>query len=165
VTAHRDNDFWRFSLAIYAQDEVAQECLALQDALNVDVNLLLFCAWTGTRGVVLSKADIDAASDTVGAWQEKVVRPLRGVRRELRLLGNDQSFRPKVKEIELDAEQTEQATLFAYWQSIEKGRARTSAHDAIEQNIKEYIGISSGGTRGKVSASYLIAAARRFASV
>ena len=30
-----DNAFWRFSLAVYASDGVAQECLALQDASSV----------------------------------------------------------------------------------------------------------------------------------
>ena len=44
-----DNEFWRFSLAIYKPPDVAAECLALQEAVGLDVNLLLFCAWLGTR--------------------------------------------------------------------------------------------------------------------
>jgi uncharacterized protein (TIGR02444 family) len=50
-----DNVFWRFSLAVYASDGVARECLALQEALKADVNLLLFCAWMGARNVALSR--------------------------------------------------------------------------------------------------------------
>ncbi len=42
-----DNDFRCFSLAVYEQAEVAQECLQLQQAIGIDVNLLLFCAWVG----------------------------------------------------------------------------------------------------------------------
>jgi uncharacterized protein (TIGR02444 family) len=42
-----DNPFWNFSLAVYAAPDVAAECLALQSALNIDANSLLFCAWLG----------------------------------------------------------------------------------------------------------------------
>ena len=43
MTRSRDNPFWNYSLALYARAEVAKTCLALQDRLGLDVNLLLFC--------------------------------------------------------------------------------------------------------------------------
>lgn len=162
MTAQRDNELWRFSLAVYVRDGVSQECLTLQDTLDIDVNVLLFCAWTGARGVVLSKVDIATASHAVSAWQEKVIRPLRGVRCELKSLSGNDSTRPKVKEIELEAEQIEQAMLFAHWQSNENTRAKTTSHDAIEQNVKEYIATKSSGAQAPLSAPHLIDAARRF---
>ena len=79
-----DNEFWRFSLAVYKPADVAAECLALQEAIGLDVNLLLFCAWLGTRAIVLSRSDIEAASRVVAPWHTSVVRPLRGVRRHIK---------------------------------------------------------------------------------
>lgn len=43
----RENEFWQFSLAVYAAPGVEAECLALQEALGIDVNLLLFFVWLG----------------------------------------------------------------------------------------------------------------------
>lgn len=42
-----DHEFWQFSLAVYEAPGVEPECLALQEALAVDVNLQLFCTWRG----------------------------------------------------------------------------------------------------------------------
>ena len=164
-----DNEFWRFSLAVYGQAEVAQECLALQQALGIDVNLLLFCAWLGARAIALSKTDIEAASRTVAAWQENVVRPLRGVRQQVKTLYRDEfgSFRANVKGIELEAEQIEQAMLFAYSKRIQSPRAGADRPDAIAQNVKEYIAMKSGAAAARppeLSAPHLIDAARRLSS-
>jgi uncharacterized protein (TIGR02444 family) len=164
-----DNEFWRFSLAVYEQAEVAQECLALQQALGIDVNLLLFCAWVGTRAVALSSKDIEAVSIIVSAWHENVVRPLRGVRQQVKILYQDEfgSFRTSVKGIELEAEQIEQAMLFAYSKRIQSPRASADCHDAIAQNVKEYIEMKSGTAAGQppeLSAPRLIDAARRLSS-
>ena len=55
-----DNAFWKFSLAVYATPGVAGECLAVQESLGVDVNVLLFCAWlAAARKVALTPGDIE----------------------------------------------------------------------------------------------------------
>jgi uncharacterized protein (TIGR02444 family) len=38
---------WSFSLAVYSDGSVQQECLNLQDQYGIDVNVLLFCAYAG----------------------------------------------------------------------------------------------------------------------
>jgi uncharacterized protein (TIGR02444 family) len=162
-----DNEFWRFSLSVYAQSDVAKECLALQAALEIDVNLLLFCAWLGTRAIALRRADIETASTAVADWQEQVIRPLRNVRQHIKTLARDdfESFRAKVKGAELEAEQVEQAILFAYSKRIDAIRANAGSGNAIAGNIKEYVAMKSGGVAGKspqLSASSLIEAADRF---
>ena len=156
-----DNEFWRFSLAVYCQAEVEQECLVLQQALGIDVNLLLFCAWLGARGVALSKEQIEAASGAVAAWHDQVVRPLRGVRQQIKTLKRDafENYRTKVKGIELEAEQIEQAILFSFSKMDSLGAANSG--DAIAPNIHAYIEMKSG----KASAPQLIAAAGRFKMV
>ena len=154
-----DNEFWRFSLAVYGQGEVAKECLQLQQALGIDINLLLFCAWLGTRGIALSKAEIEAASSTVGSWHENVVRPLRGVRQHIKKLEriDVESFRGKVKGMELEAEQIEQAMLFAHSKKIQI--PKTDSRDAITTNVKNYIAMTSSAA--SLSAPRLIETAHR----
>jgi uncharacterized protein (TIGR02444 family) len=157
-----DNEFWRFSLAVYCQAEVEQECLALQQALGIDVNLLLFCAWLGARGIVLSRQEIEAASGAVAAWHDQVVRPLRGVRQQIKTLkrGAFENFRTKVKGVELEAEQIEQALLYDLSKTILPGANNSS--EAVARNVHEYIAMNAEKTPTKTSAPHLIAAASRY---
>jgi len=154
-----DNEFWRFSIAVYGQDEVAKECLQLQQALGIDINLLLFCAWLGSSGIALSKAEIEGASSAVRSWHENVVRPLRGVRQHIKKMErvDFECFRGKVKGMELEAEQIEQAILFAHSKMIQSRNA--DADDAIAQNVKNYIAMTS--STAPLFAPHLIEAARR----
>jgi uncharacterized protein (TIGR02444 family) len=113
-----DNAFWRFSLDVYAAPGVAAECLALQATHDVDVNLLLFCAWAGAeRRWRLAPADIYRLSEAVRAWQETVVKPLRSVRRALKTHEQQNvaahDLRKRIAADELEAERIEQAMLFA----------------------------------------------------
>ena len=161
-----DNDFWRFSLAVYRQDRVAEECLALQESIGLDVNLLLFCAWTGSQSTVLSSANIQGASSSVAAWQDRVVRPLRSARQYMKLLegGEIEDLRARVKGVEIEAEQVEQAILFAYSKDIQGNRPGTDPLSAIVQNVKKYIEIRSGVEQARsseLSAPLLVEAAFR----
>ena len=80
-----DNPFWRFSLAVYAAPGVADECLALQDTRGVDVNVLLFCAWLGSRRDGADRQTIlPPSKPAVRPWRERVVQPLRGRRRDIK---------------------------------------------------------------------------------
>ena len=79
-----DTPLWAFSLAVYAGDGVADECLELQERLNLDVNLLLFAAFVGAvEGVQLEARDIAAADTAVAGWHGEIVRVLRRTRRAL----------------------------------------------------------------------------------
>src|SRR5262245_35238924 len=80
------NDFWRFSLAVYGQPGVAGECLGLQDKFGLNINLLLFCAWLGRRGIALTREHLEGASRSIASWHDHVVRPLRRVRRQRKLI-------------------------------------------------------------------------------
>jgi uncharacterized protein (TIGR02444 family) len=164
-----DNEFWQFSLLVYKQNEVAKECLALQETSGANINLLLFCAWAGAQGIVLSNENIEAASIAVAAWNETIVRPLRGVRQKIKSLGGGglEEFRAFVKDIELEAEKIEQAILFDYSKSISGSPAGADRRDVITENIKKYVAFTSGaGDRHSPgrSAPYLIGAALRLRS-
>lgn len=160
-----DNEFWRFSLAVYKPPDIAAECLALQEAVGLDVNLLLFCAWLGTRAVVLSRGDIEAASRVVAPWHNSVVRPLRGVRRHIKTQYGDafEPLRSRVKDDELQAEQIEQAMLFAYAQGIQGIQGIQSSpdgNDAVVRNVNEYISMMFGSAASIPGAPLLIRAAQ-----
>jgi uncharacterized protein (TIGR02444 family) len=164
-----DNEFWRFSLSVYKQNEVAQECLALQETSDTNINLLLFCAWAGTQGIVLSSENIETASMAVAVWEETIVRALRGMRQKIKSFGAAglEDFRARVKDIELEAEKVEQAILFGYSKSISGSPAGTDRRDVITDNIKKYIAFKSGAGAGhspERSAPYLVGAALRLRS-
>ncbi|MFN3348947.1 TIGR02444 family protein [Pseudorhodoplanes sp.] len=113
-----DNPFWRFSLRVYAEPGVAEECLAAQDNLGVDVNVLLFAAWLGTeRGIALDRTGLARVEAAVAGWADDIVTPLRAVRRRLKQMPEIeepqvQALRKRIAQIELSAEQIEQALLY-----------------------------------------------------
>lgn len=110
-----ENPFWDFSLATYARPGVAEACLALQDRLGLDVNLLLFCLWAGRCGRRLEAAELRRLRAAAQPWHEAVVLPLRGVRRRLKGSGEPahEALRQRVKRDELEAERLEQDLLQA----------------------------------------------------
>jgi uncharacterized protein (TIGR02444 family) len=104
-----------FALAVYGRDGVPAACLALQDGLGVDVNVVLFAAFVGAvRGEVLTEADVAAAGARVGGWHRDVVVALRTVRRMLKGYPAPASgvaaaaeLRGKLQGLEIEAEMIE----------------------------------------------------------
>ena len=152
------NSFWEFSVATYAKDGVPSACLALQDSLDVDVNVLLFCCWFGlTRGPIEEErfARLLLASET---WASRVVRPLRAVRRWMKqdvyesLQPETQSvsgLREKIKSNELSAEKIQQDLLLASVEDLGGKQMNVEEQlDAVVENILLYLdkkGIEAGG--------------------
>jgi uncharacterized protein (TIGR02444 family) len=139
-----DNPFWQFSLYVYARPAVAPECLDLQQRFDVDVNVVLFCAWIGSaRRVALNDDDLEAISSCVTAWHETVVRSLRAARQGMKPMPamEDLSVRPPradIAKLELRAEQVEQAMLFELSPQL-RGAAMASAAEAIHHNVALYL--------------------------
>jgi uncharacterized protein (TIGR02444 family) len=158
--------FWDFSLDVYAQPGVQEECLALQERLSLDVNVLLFAAYAGARlGIALSARDLAELITATEDWQVSVVRRLRATRVSMKKWSEDNSdplqapaasLRLAIKQAELDAERIEHDRL-ALWAS---GRAANladsladslagSRRQAVEQNLRLVIGHhakASGGS-------------------
>lgn len=119
-----DTPLWDFSLVVYGSDGVADECLAQQERLKLDVNLLLFAAYMGAvDGVRLEVADVVAANALVADWQANVVRQLRQARHALKGSGAE-ALRAQVKASELEAEKIEQTTLWQWSRRQLAGRPR-----------------------------------------
>lgn len=141
-----ENPLWKFSLVIYSQDGVQEECLALQERFALDVNLLLFCAYMGGTGVTLSADDLQGASAAVADWHRDVVRPLRTARRALKPIAADaaQALRADVKKDELRAEQIEQAMLWSWSGERLAGRAAGERGAALKANIAALLARAGG---------------------
>jgi uncharacterized protein (TIGR02444 family) len=61
-----EHPFWQFSLRVYAVPEAAAECLHLQRARSVNVNVLLFCSWIAvSRRIALDVADIELIQNEI----------------------------------------------------------------------------------------------------
>jgi len=113
----QDNGFWVFSLAFYAQPDVATTCLALQDRHGCDVNWLLYCLWLARSRRRFDTEQISAVVEQCAQWRQQVVEPLRAVRRQLKGRAAVADFRERVKTLELDAEQQQQSWM---WQAHER---------------------------------------------
>jgi uncharacterized protein (TIGR02444 family) len=139
-----DSPLWRFSLAVYRGPGVAEECLAVQERHGVDVNLLMLCGYVGAvEAAVLSASDIADALEATGAWHANVVRALRQVRRTMKPWGTGQeassrvveALRTKVKGAELEAEQIEQAMMWAWLRAQAPQLRQREPHQALAANV------------------------------
>lgn len=146
-TLPRDNAFWQFSLAVYGAPGVATECLVLQDTLGIDVNLLLFVAWLGQkRRIALSESDIARVEGIVQPWHLQAVRPLRAIRRDLKAFptADRELFRNRVKALEIEAEQIEQALLFSAGTRLFPADGANAPTDAAKRNMDLYLQRAAG---------------------
>jgi uncharacterized protein (TIGR02444 family) len=112
-------NFWSFSLQVYGKPGVAEACIALQDGLGLDVNLLLYCCWHGRAHRKLDEAALRHAMAAVEGWQREVVQPLRAVRRRLKsgvppiTARECLALRRKVTDLEIEGERIAQTALEA----------------------------------------------------
>ena len=138
----RNHPFWNYSLWLYAQPGVSDVCLRLQDEHGLDVNLVLFCIWSGLKGPgQLTQDELGMAIARGGQWQTDVVEPIRTIRRTLKQdpLGADKDllkyFRPRAQALELDGEHVEQLIL-ASLVPVNRGEQSRSA---AEGNLQRYL--------------------------
>jgi uncharacterized protein (TIGR02444 family) len=137
--------FWRFSLHFYRHAGVSDACIALQDSLGIDVNLLLFLFWLAAGRQLLSAAEVKRLDDRVRSWRELTIVPIRDARRKLKGAATlvdpnkQEAFRNKVKAVELDAERLQQEALYAFTQSGPVG-SQSAPPAAARANIAAYAG-------------------------
>lgn len=76
-----ESPFWNYSSQLFQIADVADACLAMQNNLDADVNLLLFCCWAGDNHHPLNKLDIDKLIQASEPWQTAIIKPLREARK------------------------------------------------------------------------------------
>ena len=112
-----NNPLWDYSLVQYGKADVADTCLALQDGCGLDVNVLLYAAWLGSRGQRLQVEHLDALEREIVQWRKQVVLPLRGLRQEWRSYAPAAVLREQLKGLELRAEREQQDLMWAFYQA------------------------------------------------
>jgi len=129
-----NNPLWEFSLALYARPGVAAACIEAQDHCAADVNLLLYAAWLARQGLALEERQWRALAAHVADWRQRVVQPLRALRRDWRALPAAAALREHVKALELAAEQEQQAHIIAWhWRHVAQPAEADSLRCALAQ--------------------------------
>jgi uncharacterized protein (TIGR02444 family) len=148
------DSFWNFSLALYAKPGVAPALIGLQDRLELDVNMLLYCCWAGAEGRSLAPADLAAVEAVAEPWQAEVVRPLRSVRRRLKggfgQLPPErvEAWRARLNELEIEAERIAQEAMAAALRR-EQGDPAAAAAAHVAGNLRTYLqlrGVAAGAS-------------------
>lgn len=138
-----DGSFWTFTLALYGKPGVAPALIGLQDRLGLDVNMLLYCCWTGADGRRLSREDLKAVEAVAESWQSEVVRPLRALRRRLKggfppmPADRVENYRKRVNELEIEGEHIVQNTMAQ--QPRGERAAAAAAAIAVCANLQAYL--------------------------
>ena len=159
-----ENPFWKFSLRVYAQPEVAAECLDLQRVLSINVNLLLFCSWVAiAHRITLDAADVRLLESEIHDWHGLAVLPLREIRDTLKSASEMQhqvvqAFRKQILAHELHAEQIEQALLFQQAETLSRSPSTMPVRDIIAGNIDVLRSLSPMAATGETSVLALIEA-------
>lgn len=139
-----DNPLWRFALAFYGREGVSAACLALQDGLRVDVDILLLAIFAAVeKGVTLGPDALAAADDLVRAWRTDVVQVLRRLRTGLKSgplpapSPATDGLRNEIKAAELKSEQIELAILSA-WLDRQAGHPSGAEPEAVPEAVARH---------------------------
>lgn len=113
VTDLIPHPFWEFSLRLYSLPSTEFACLSLQDRLNLNVNVLLFCCWLGVSGRGhLERPELLTALANIATWHRQITEELRRLRKKIKTLpAVYQLIRDDLFCNELAAEHTEQLML------------------------------------------------------
>lgn len=109
----RESPLWNYATQLYAQPEVEQTCLTLQDQQGADVDLLLLACWLGDQRLSLNPALLQALLEVSQPWQDKILGPMRKARQAIKqhimLVPTDQldQTRESMRNMELNAEHME----------------------------------------------------------
>lgn len=136
-----NTSLWTFTVSLYQQPGVEEECLLLQDRFGVNANLLFLSLYTGSEfGVILTGSDIDAAECAIADWNSQVVKVLRGLRQLLKrskgLHAQEiESLRTQIKEAELASERIESVMLQEWCGAWLTRLSRAAREAAVDTNF------------------------------
>jgi uncharacterized protein (TIGR02444 family) len=114
-----NNEFWTFSLATYAADGVAEAALAVQDEFDIDVNVLLYVSWMASRNHKMTHTHLAELEICIQQWRQRVVIPLRSLRRQLKDYPDAATVREGIKALELQSERQQQDMMWKFSNAAE----------------------------------------------
>lgn len=104
--------FWKWSLEVYGQNTVSQKLIQLQDTLDLNVNIVLWCMWTATQFNEMPEIVLRKAIASTQPWNNEVTTSLRKARRHMKNAPDEGGDLIKaVKRAELLSERIEQEKL------------------------------------------------------
>jgi len=111
-----NSEFWNYSTQAWTLPEVEAICLALQNDIDANINILLYCCWVGDKNRRLNDDDLQTLLDTIQPWQT-IIKPLRESRKMIQQQAIAMPTRLKdqtitnMSEMELNAEHMAQLAL------------------------------------------------------
>ncbi len=139
---------WEFASQCYQHVGVAEACLALQDAAEADVNMLLTAAWLAGDGKRWQTAEVSAIVQSCAAWRARCLLPLRQIRRDMReLIANDDWYQ-HLKALELAAEQQQLSWIEDAAQDLDSIASAVDHPMVLEHNLKTYLATLAAITAG-----------------
>lgn len=145
-----NNPFWEYSVQQYARPGVAETCLALQDEHRLDVNMLLYAAWLSSVGRQADRAHFEALFGEIHEWRERVVQPLRCLRRQWKDFAPAAQLRGQLQAIELDAERVQQDRMLAFYRASPPPDDQPADLETSLCLVAECSGVTAEGWRSAV---------------
>lgn len=102
------SQFWQYSTALYADNSVKQNCLALQEDFGLNVNVLLLCSYCNSRGEVYSEDSFQQLNLAIKA-SEDLLTQHRNIRKAAKE-HHPQQYKLLLEE-ELEMERQQQSIL------------------------------------------------------
>ena len=136
--------FWNFSIGFYARPGVAAACLELQDEAGADINVVLYLFFLASQNRALDRTAVAQLDAAAASWRERIVQPLRAVRRYLKNAAApfDSAaagrLREEIKRSELAAEHIQQITIERLFPPANFGRAAASPAAAVRASLEAY---------------------------
>lgn len=133
------NPFWNYSLQLYADKDIRQLCITLQDCYEANVNIILWCCWYASEGGELYDLLLQQVLANNTTWHTHVTRQLRHARQWL----NDKeqqeqihSFRQQILQLEIISEAFQQQQLYEL--SLNQEKTAINQVDTARTNLKQY---------------------------
>lgn len=136
------DSLWEFASTTYQRPGVAAACLALQDAVDADINMLLAAAWLGTRGRHWRSGQVEGLIAACAQWRALCLLPLRRIRRDLKGIAGAENWYERIKALELEAERQQlhriEEAIRASAEAADSTPAAT-AMATVEANVSDYL--------------------------
>lgn len=147
---------WEFASRCYAKPGVAEYCLASQDRVGADVNLLLAAAWLAAQGKRWRRDDVVAVIALCSDWRGHCVMPLRAVRRYLKEHAFEDAIYQNAKTLELQAETVQLRIIESALQHLPACAGGSIRPELLAANLQAYA--DAAGLSGLPKMDELVAA-------
>lgn len=131
--------FWDYTNNVYSKDDVAAQCLYLQDTAGVNVNLLLLLCWCMHNAWVVTLPQFTVLKEAIRESEDAIARHrLRRKAARPGTDGGDETLYTQLKAEELILEKAQQRLLVAAFNQQTLSHAGSAVNPAIVAFIHLY---------------------------